>query len=433
MVSEDLFWIGDALIDPATRQVGRGHRRRRLSPKAMQVLLALVAARGRVLSRAALLDAAWPEVTVGEEVLTHAIAEIRKTLRDDSRRPRHIETVHKSGYRLLSPPRPAAALREAMTGFAAVAGTEGPSYLAERRPGPSARETPEGDEAFDLEGYALYLTASSLFERGGRKNLQAAAELFSHLVETKPRYGPGHAGLARTLTFIDLYFGPAGDGRSRALAHCETALRIDPASAEAHAARGLVLAGAGDPRRARRSFGAAIRLRTGAADTHLLLGHAGFAWGDFALSAAMLEQAARLQPDDFHSLVLAAKARRGLGDREGARANAAKAKARIDAHLHADPQDFRALCGRARASLELGARDDALALLQPLLQHEDPMHYYLASFLAQVGELPAALERLELIVESGWRNPGLLRSDPELDALRREPRYRRLEQSLGAG
>ena len=58
MVSEDLFWIGDTLIDPATRQVGRGHRRRRLSPKAMQVLLALVAARGRVLSRAALLDAA---------------------------------------------------------------------------------------------------------------------------------------------------------------------------------------------------------------------------------------------------------------------------------------------------------------------------------------------------------------------------------------
>ena len=61
------------------------------------------------------------------------------------------------------------------------------------------------------------------------------------------------------------------------------------------------------------------------------------------------------------------------------------------------------------------------------------MHYYLASFLAQVGEVPAALERLEMIVESGWRNPGLLRGDPELAALRREPRYRRLEQPLGAG
>ena len=431
MISEGLFCIGDAVIDPAARQITRGHHRHRLSLKAMRVLLALVAAQGRVLSRAELLDIAWPGVTVGEEVLTHAIAEIRRRLGDDSRAPRHIETVHKSGYRLISPPRAADRLNEAMSGLAAEA--EGALHLGAAPPESSARAILDDDGDFDLEGYALYLTASGLFDRGGKSNLQAAAQLFSRLVETKPLYGPGHAGLARTLTFIDLYFGPAGDARARALAHSETALRIAPDSAEAHAARGLVLARAGDRRRAHRSFGAAIRLRPDAADTHLLLGHAGFAWGDFALSAVMLERAARLQPDDFHSLALAAKARRGIGDLEGARADAARAKTRIDAHLLAYPDDFRALCGAARASLELGAKDDALALIEPLLRHEDPMHYYLASFLAQVGEAPPALERLEMIVDCGWRNPGLLRRDPELESLRREPRYRRLEQSLDAG
>ena len=425
MIGDRLFYIGDALIDPTTRQIGRGHDRRRLPPKAMQVLLALVAAEGRVLTRAELLDVAWPGVVVGEEVLTHAIAEVRRCLGDDSRAPRLIETVHKSGYRLMSPPRAADRLRDAMAGFALRA--EGPLPGDEGRP-----RALEADADFDLEAHALYLTASGLFERGGRQNLHAAAGLFSDLVETRPRYAPGRAGLARTLTFIDLYFGPAGDCLAKALAHCETALRIDSGSAEAYAAQGLALAGTGDLRRARRSFETAIRLRPDAADTHLLLGHAGFAWGDFALSAAMLEQAARLQPDDFHSLVLAAKARQGLDDHAGARANAARAKARIDAHLLACPGDFRALCGRARVSLELGARQEALSLVEPLLHHKDPMHYYLASFLARADEVPAALERLEMIVESGWRNPALLRGDPELKALRREPRYRRLERALGA-
>ncbi len=55
-----------------------------------------------MLSRRQLLDAVWPDVTVGEEVLTHAIAELRKALGDSKRQPRYIETVHKSGYRLLT-------------------------------------------------------------------------------------------------------------------------------------------------------------------------------------------------------------------------------------------------------------------------------------------------------------------------------------------
>lgn len=428
MFSEGPFFIGDALIDPATRQVSRGDRRHRLSPKAMHVLLALAAVPGRVLSRAELLDAAWPGVTVGEEVLTHAIAEIRKHLGDDSRAPRYFETVYKSGYRLMSPPRGADRLRAAVEDVSARAGTGGLLPPGSGQTGPAVWD--DGD--VDLEGYALYLTASGRLDRGGKANLQAAAALFSDLVETRPNYAPGHAGMARSLTFIDLYFEPAGDGLGKALKHGETALRIDAGSAEAHAAQGLALARFGDLRRAREHFGTAIRLRPDAADTHLLLGHAGFAWGDHAFSAAMLEQAARLQPDDFHSLALAAKARYGLGDRAGARANAARAKARIDAHLLAYPDDFRALCGRARVSLELGAQSQALSLVEPLLRHEDPMHYYLASFLARVDEVPAALERLEMIAEAGWRNATLLRSDPELVSLRREPRYRRLERALGA-
>ncbi len=95
------FLLGSWDIDPDTRRIAGDGGEARVSPKAMGVLLALDAAWGGVVSRETLLDTVWPGVTVGEEVLTQAIAELRRAFRDDRRQPSAIETVHKRGYRLL--------------------------------------------------------------------------------------------------------------------------------------------------------------------------------------------------------------------------------------------------------------------------------------------------------------------------------------------
>lgn len=107
-----LLEIGDWLVDPATRRISRGETARRVSPKAAQVLSMLAEAAGGVVSRKELLDRAWPEVTVGEEVLTQAIAELRRAFQDSARAPLFIETVHKAGYRLLAPVRRAGAAEQ---------------------------------------------------------------------------------------------------------------------------------------------------------------------------------------------------------------------------------------------------------------------------------------------------------------------------------
>lgn len=96
-----MYRLGEWLVDPATRRMSRGSEVVRLSPKAMDVLKLLHDAKGSVVSRGELLNGVWPDVTVGEEVLTHAIAELRKAFGETPRRPRYIGTVHKSGYRLL--------------------------------------------------------------------------------------------------------------------------------------------------------------------------------------------------------------------------------------------------------------------------------------------------------------------------------------------
>ena len=94
------FELGEWRVDPASREFRSRDGSTRVSPKAMHVLQTLIEAGGDVVRRDEMLDAVWADVVVGEEVLTHAIAELRRALRDSARRPRFIETVHKAGYRL---------------------------------------------------------------------------------------------------------------------------------------------------------------------------------------------------------------------------------------------------------------------------------------------------------------------------------------------
>jgi TolB-like protein/DNA-binding winged helix-turn-helix (wHTH) protein/Tfp pilus assembly protein PilF len=73
-----------------------------LEPKALRVLLYLIKNRGRLVRKQELLDAVWGEAAVTESALTRSIGLLRKTLEDDSRDPRFIETVPTAGYRFIA-------------------------------------------------------------------------------------------------------------------------------------------------------------------------------------------------------------------------------------------------------------------------------------------------------------------------------------------
>jgi DNA-binding winged helix-turn-helix (wHTH) protein len=74
-----------------------------LSPKAFAVLSYLEKHAGALVTKQELLDAVWPEVNVTEGVLKRAVLEIRKALGDPVEEPRFIQTLHRRGYRFVSP------------------------------------------------------------------------------------------------------------------------------------------------------------------------------------------------------------------------------------------------------------------------------------------------------------------------------------------
>lgn len=80
-----------------------GKSESRLHPKAFAVLRHLVEHPGQLVTKETLLEAVWPKVYVADTVLSVYIAEIRKALGDNPKRPRFIETVHRRGYRFIAP------------------------------------------------------------------------------------------------------------------------------------------------------------------------------------------------------------------------------------------------------------------------------------------------------------------------------------------
>ena len=214
------------------------------------------------------------------------------------------------------------------------------------------------------------------------------------------------------------------------MSHCETARKGDPRSAEAFAVQAFIYAVGGDFPRSVRDFRHAVRLGAQSSVVHYLLGRACLAELDVSLAAPMLERAAALPGGDYHSLMLAGKAREMSGDEARARSDFARAAALMTPRIEADPADFRALCGLMRCLVHLKRYDEAAGLLERVQDHSDPMNYHLARTFGRAGERDRALDTLELVIENGWNHRAWLDRDPDFDELRHDRRFIRLAASI---
>ena len=89
-------------LDPDGQRLWRGKRPVDLRPKPWQLLCYLAERPQQLVTKDDLLDAVWGDVEVTDASLTVAIAELRRALGDDARKPRFIETVHRRGLRFVA-------------------------------------------------------------------------------------------------------------------------------------------------------------------------------------------------------------------------------------------------------------------------------------------------------------------------------------------
>jgi TolB-like protein/DNA-binding winged helix-turn-helix (wHTH) protein/Tfp pilus assembly protein PilF len=102
LTGADGFQLGGYQVEPSRLRVTIDGVEVRLEAKVMLVLVYLAEHAGRVVSREEFEEQLWPGRVVTEDSVTKAIAKLRRVFEDDAHEPRVIETVPKSGYRLIA-------------------------------------------------------------------------------------------------------------------------------------------------------------------------------------------------------------------------------------------------------------------------------------------------------------------------------------------
>jgi DNA-binding winged helix-turn-helix (wHTH) protein/TolB-like protein len=97
-----LYEFGPFQLDPPERLLLCDGQPVSLTPKAFDLLLALVDRSGHLVEKDELLKIVWPGSFVEEGNLAVTISHLRKALNDDRGQHRYIETVSKKGYRFVA-------------------------------------------------------------------------------------------------------------------------------------------------------------------------------------------------------------------------------------------------------------------------------------------------------------------------------------------
>ncbi|MGH0034191.1 MAG: AAA family ATPase [Myxococcota bacterium] len=98
-----LYRFGPFELDPARFELRREGTRIEVQPKVLDLILYLVRNRHRVVARDEVLREVWPDAVVTDASLAKAVRTARRTLDDEARTPRRIQTVRGRGLRFIEP------------------------------------------------------------------------------------------------------------------------------------------------------------------------------------------------------------------------------------------------------------------------------------------------------------------------------------------
>jgi len=250
------FQFGDFELDAAAGRLTHGGTAVTLPARHLEVLAALLAHAGQVVSKDALVEAAWRDVAVTDNSLEQAISSLRRTLAAASGAA--IETVPRQGYRFT---------------------------------GDVQRVTPRAtDDTLEalIAPYRAFVEGRAALESLSVDRVVEASRAFNTVLAASPDNAAAHIGMATSyaMRFEMTRADPAPDLDSLAAAtnHARESCRLDPRYGEAWATLGFVLDRTGAGVDAVAALSRAVSLEPDNWRHHLRL--AAVSWGEARLRAA---------------------------------------------------------------------------------------------------------------------------------------------------
>jgi adenylate cyclase len=291
---------------------------------------------------------------------------------------------------------------------------------------PDEKKAIERCSTHDAKSYQLYLLARYHLNRRNVRDLEIALRFCQEALEIDPQYVHAWALVALCQAYLHI----AAKSEESGLSAADKALSLDPTVAEAHAARGRVLAGLGRHRDALAAHEESLRLDPNSFDVRYNFGRTCAQIGRHEAAIEHLERASALLDTDYVSLSFLAQCYSALNRHDEAKSAARRLIERIEKEVALRPDQSNAMAHGAIALARLGEKERAKEWASRALTMEpdDAVdHYNVACALAQMNETDQALDLLEACVPKlGAKRISWIKQDNDLKPLHDHPRYQAL-------
>lgn len=308
----------------------------------------------------------------------------------------------------------------------------------------------------NLTAYDLYLRGRAKVARRGTESAKEASQLFEQVIAIDPNYAPAYAGLADAYAAMFWQFTsgvPPAEALAKGKPAAIKALELDPGSAEAHAAMGVILARELRWDDAATAFDRALELdptlslsqiRTNYVDSTLL------PQGNVLKALDILAGAVKADP-------MSLEVRREVAMTQMVRGQYEEAVSNLRQVIAVDPEFPFAANSLARALTFAGRPEEAIAVwesrqwpgnwerwvMQAYVKagrradvdrlveaHRNENPYRQALIFAALGDKDRTFEMLNRAVDDAPQRTASLLVDPEMAFLRGDPRLERLRARL---
>ncbi len=315
----------------------------RLQQQPFDLLKALLARPGEIVTREQLRQQLWPSSVIGDfdQSLNKSVTKLRDALGDSAASPRFIETLHKRGYRFIAPvsvvdvtpiaapvlpptpaapaivtsaapvPNPPAFSPSTLIPLLVMAvmvllllnftgAMQRPAQLSSK-PEPTSAESPA--VAVDEGASHAYGRGRMALSRRTEEGLRSGVTLFQRALALDPKFASAYVGLSDAWSLLASHgMEEPGPAIQRAREFAERALSLDPADADAHASLGrLTMIGDWDWKRAEAHFQRSLEIREASATPHRWYAYLLSATGRHAEAEREARRAAEIDPSSLNA------------------------------------------------------------------------------------------------------------------------------------
>jgi len=282
----------------------------------------------------------------------------------------------------------------------------------------------------DMKAYDFYIRGRDFISKNGKRNTEAAIQMFEYALSIDPNFALAFAGLAEAYSYQYIWYDGDIKWLRKIIEAGERAIKIDPNLVEAKFVIGMVFH---HQKRYNEAIEVYNKIKEIKKDFYLAYRWSGIAYfilGDYDSAIKNFKIAAELKPYSEEPLMHLEMAYRKKGDFEKAKEIGNEYLKIGEQKLQINPNDAITLSRIAGVFASEGNKEKALQAVQKIMEidPEDGLAIYnSACIYGRLDMKDEALKYLRAAFNIGYKNVrDWVKSDPDFDSIRDEPEFKKI-------